>query len=111
MDKLIPLNKKLVVEPPQKKEVTEGGIILPETSKEKTPTRGKVLSIALDSMLLKNNQHIAGVSFTKIEVGEDIVFSKYAGAEVKVMGEDGNEKTVYLINSDDVLAVIKKAQA
>lgn len=94
--KLRPLNDKIVVKRLEAEEKTSGGIVLPDTAKEK-PKEGKVVSVGEGKLLKDGNR--AGFSVSK---NDRILFSSYAGTEVKV---DGDE---YLIMSeDDVLAVIE----
>src|SRR6266571_1728787 len=93
--KVVPLNDKIVVERLEAEERTPGGIVLPDTAKEK-PKQGKVLSLG-DGKLLENGQRAA----FQVKEGDRVLFTSYAGNEVSV---DGKE---YLImTEDDILAVI-----
>lgn len=93
--KVIPLNDKILVKRVEAEEKTAGGILLPDTAKEK-PRQGKVLSLG-DGKLLDNGKRAA----FQVKEGDRILFGSYAGNEVSV---DGDE---YLIMSeDDILAVI-----
>lgn len=93
--KIVPLNDKIVVKRLEAEEKTAGGIVLPDTAKEK-PRQGKVLSLG-DGKLLENGER---ASF-QVKEGDRVLFSSYAGNEVSV---DGDE---YLIMSeDDILAVV-----
>ena len=93
--KVIPLNDKILVKRLEAEDKTAGGILLPDTAKEK-PRQGKVLSLG-DGKLLDNGKR---ASF-QVKEGDRVLFSSYAGNEVLV---DGDE---YLIMSeDDILAVI-----
>ncbi|MFO7750116.1 MAG: co-chaperone GroES [Desulfobacteraceae bacterium] len=93
---LRPLQDRILVERVQESEKTRGGIIIPDTAKEK-PAEGKVIAtgngrIAEDGKVLPMD----------IKVGDKILFSKYGGTEVKIDGID------YLImRQDDVLGVIE----
>lgn len=107
MDKLIPLNKKIVVEPQKKTEKTQGGIIIPETANQKTPTRGTIIAIAVDSGFLNENMPL-GTRPTPLEVGDEVLFSKYAGAEMTIKNAAGEDQFVLIIKEEDLLAVIKK---
>ena len=92
---LRPLNDKIVVKRLEAEEKTSGGIVLPDTAKEK-PREGKVVSLG-DGKLLKDGNR-AGFQVKK---NDRILFSSYAGTEVKVGGQE------YLIMSeDDVLAIV-----
>lgn len=93
--KVVPLNDKLVVKRLEAEEKTAGGILLPDSAKEK-PKQGKILSLG-DGKLLENGQR---ASF-QVKEGDRVLFSAYAGNEVNVDGEE------YLImGEDDILAVI-----
>jgi len=93
--KVVPLNDKIVVERLEADEKTAGGIILPDTAKEK-PKQGKVLALG-EGKPLENGKRAA----FQVKVGDRVLFTSYAGNEVTV---DGDE---YLImTEDDVLAVV-----
>ncbi len=93
--KLSPLGDRLVVEPLEQDEVTAGGIILPETAKEK-PQQGKVIA-AGPGRLNDSGRWIA----MEVKVGDRVLYAKYAGTEVKLDG------VKYLIlRESDVLAII-----
>ena len=93
--KVVPLNDKIVVERLEADEKTAGGIILPDTAKEK-PKQGKVLAVG-EGKPLENGKRGA----FQVKVGDRVLFTSYAGNEVTV---DGDE---YLImTEDDVLAVV-----
>ncbi|GFR37069.1 10 kDa chaperonin [Insulibacter thermoxylanivorax] len=90
-----PLGDRVVIEPIAKEETTASGIVLPETAKEK-PQEGKV--VAVGSGTLKDGERIP----LELKEGDRVIFSKYAGTEVKV---DGKE---YLIMREgDVLAILE----
>lgn len=93
--KVVPLNDKIVVQRLEAEEKTAGGIVLPDTAKEK-PKQGKVLSVG-DGRLLENGKR-AGF---QVKEGDRVLFTSYAGTEVNIDGKD------YLIMSeDDILAVV-----
>lgn len=93
--KVIPLNDKILVKRVEAEDKTAGGILLPDSAKEK-PRQGKILSLG-DGKLLENGKRAA----FQVKEGDRVLFSSYAGNEVSVDGEE------YLIMSeDDVLAVI-----
>lgn len=91
-----PLADRVLVRPQEREERTKGGIVLPDTAKEK-PQMGKVLA-AGPGRLLENGQRVA----LEVKEGDTILFSKYAGTEIKVDGED-----LLLINERDILAVVE----
>jgi len=93
--KIVPLNDKLVVERLEASDKTVGGILLPDTAKEK-PKEGKVLSMG-EGKALDNGKRAA----FQVKVGDRILFTSYSGSEVTV---DGKEYLV--MTEDDVLAVV-----
>ena len=93
--KIVPLNEKILVERLEADEKTAGGIILPDTAKEK-PKQGKILSVG-DGKLLDDGKRAK----FQVKAGDRVLFSSYSGNEVTI---DGKE---YLImTEDDVLAVV-----
>ena len=93
--KVVPLNDKIVVKRVEAEEKTAGGIVLPDTAKEK-PKQGKILSVG-DGKLLENGKRAA----FQVKEGDRVLFTSYAGNEVTVDGEE------YLIMSeDDILGVL-----
>jgi chaperonin GroES len=93
---LVPLNDKLVVQRLEAEEKTAGGIVLPDTAREK-PKQGRVLSVG-DGKLLENGKRAP----FQVKEGDRVLFTSYSGNEVTV---DGKE---YLIMSeDDILAVVE----
>jgi chaperonin GroES len=95
--KLQPLNDRIVVKRSEEKEVTKGGIIIPETAKEK-PIEGKVLAVGTGKVLDDGSKIPLDV-----KEGDKVLFSKYAGSEVSIDGED-----LLIMREDDVLAVVEK---
>ena len=94
--KIVPLGDKILVKRLEAVETTKGGIVLPDTAKEK-PKEGKVVAVG-DGKLLEDG---ARAKF-QVKKGDRILFTSYAGTEIDVAGEE------YLIMSeDDVLAVIE----
>ena len=93
--KIVPLNDKIVVERLEADDKTAGGIILPDTAKEK-PKQGKILAVG-DGKPLDNGKR-AGF---QVKVGDRVLFTSYAGSEVNV---DGKEFLV--MTEDDILAVV-----
>src|SRR5437773_3799585 len=87
--KIVPLNDKIVVQRLEADEKTAGGIILPDTAKEK-PKQGKILSVG-EGKLLDTGKR---ASF-QVKVGDRVLFTSYAGSEVNV---DGKE---YLVMTED----------
>ena len=93
--KVIPLNDKIVVERLQADDKTSGGIILPDTAKEK-PKQGKVLATGEGKPLENGNR--AGF---QVKVNDRVLFTSYAGTEVTVDG-----KEYLILTEDDILAVV-----
>ena len=92
---VIPLNDKILVERVEAEEKTAGGIMLPDTAREK-PKQGKVLS-AGEGKVLDNGKRLA----FQVKKGDKVLFTSYAGSEVTVEGKD------YLImTEDDILAIV-----
>jgi len=92
-----PLGERVVVKPLPTEEVTKGGIVLPDTAKEK-PQEGEVVAVG-PGRLLENGTRVP----IDLKVGDRILFSKYAGNEVKL------DDVEYLImRESDILGVIEK---
>lgn len=90
-----PLGDRVVVKVLEGEEKTKSGIVLPDTAKEK-PQEGEVLAVGTGK-LLENGTRVP----MEVQVGDRVIFSKYAGTEIKIEGEE------YLILSErDVLAVV-----
>ena len=93
--KVVPLNDKIVVKRLEAEDRTAGGIMLPDTAKEK-PRQGKVLSLG-EGKQLDNGKRAP----FQVKEGDRVLFSSYAGNEVTV---DGDE--LLIITEDDILAVV-----
>jgi chaperonin GroES len=93
---LKPLGDRVVVEREEAKEKTAGGIVLPDTAKDK-PQKGKVLAVG-DGRLTKDGKRRE----LQVKVGDQVLFTSYAGEEFKTLGD----KKVLLMREDDILAVI-----
>lgn len=94
--KIKPLGDKILVKRLEAEEVTKGGIVLPDTAKEK-PKEGKVIALG-SGRALKDGSY---ADFT-VKVGSTVIFSSYAGSEIKINGEE------YLImTEEDVLAIVE----
>jgi chaperonin GroES len=92
---LKPLGDRVLVEPVEEKEVKKGGIIIPDTAKEK-PTEGIVRALGTG----KTDENGKKLPF-EVKVGDRVLVSKYGGTEVKI---DGKEYKI--MGSDDILAII-----
>ena len=82
MAKIRPLEDGVVIQQIEAEEKTSGGIVLPDTAKEK-PQRGKVISVG-PGRLLDNGERAA----IGVVVGDEVLFGKYSGTEIKVDGEE-----------------------
>ena len=92
---LKPLGDRLVVEPIEQEEVTAGGIILPETAKEK-PQEGKILAAGPGDRD-EDGKRIA----MDVKVGDVVLFAKYSGTEVKMDG-----KKLLILRESDLLGIV-----
>ena len=94
--KIRPLQDRLVVKRTQEEEKTKGGIIIPDSAKEK-PLEGTVVAVG-------SGKSVKGGKVVPLDVkaGDKVLFGKYSGTEVKVDGED-----LVLLREDDVLAVFQ----
>lgn len=91
-----PLGDRVVIKVLEKEQKTMSGIVLPDTAKEK-PQEGEIVAVGTGKML-DNGQRVA----LDVKTGDKVIFSKYAGTEVKVDGQD------YLILSErDILAIVE----
>jgi len=89
------LSDRLVVKRTVEQEKTKGGIIIPDTAKEK-PLEGVIVAVG-NGKVLKSGKVLA----LDVKAGDRVLFGKYTGTEVKIDGED-----LVLLREDDVLAVI-----
>src|SRR5207249_3535950 len=94
---LKPLSDRIVVQALEAEEKSPGGILLPDTAKEK-PQQGKVIAVG-PGKLLDNGK----ISPMDVKVGDVIYFAKYGGTEVKIGSEEYT-----ILRQDDVLAVVEK---
>ena len=95
--KIRPLQDRVIVKRVKEEEKTKGGIIIPDSAKEK-PIEGEVLAVGNGKILDNGN-----VRKLDIKEGDRVLFGKYAGTEVKVDGEDH-----LILREDDILGVIEK---
>ncbi|HEU5115265.1 MAG TPA: co-chaperone GroES [Isosphaeraceae bacterium] len=95
--KIQPLGDRVVVEREEAKQTTAGGIVLPDTAKDR-PQKGKVLAVG-EGRTTKDGKRRE----LQVKVGDNVLFTSYAGDEFKVEGE----KKVLLMREDDILAVVE----
>jgi len=94
---LKPLNDRVIVKRLESETKTTGGIIIPDTAKEK-PAEGEVVAVGAGKMLENGKRQQMQVA-----VGDKVLFGKYSGTEVKIEGKDH-----LILREDDILAVINK---
>ena len=95
--KVKPLQDRVLVKRIEKEERTPGGIIIPESAKEK-PAEGKIIAAGPGKVLEDGK-----VMPLDVKVGDHVLFAKYAGSEVKIDGEE-----LILMREDDILGVIEE---
>jgi chaperonin GroES len=94
--KVRPLHDRLLVRRLEEKETARGGIIIPDTAREK-PMEGKVLAVG-NGRVLETGKKLA----LDVKVGDTILFGKYSGTEIKIDGEE-----VLMVREDEVLAIVE----
>lgn len=93
--KIRPLDDRVVVEPSAAEEVTAGGILLPDSAKEK-PQRGTVIAVGPGKLLDSGERGELSVA-----VGDEVIFGKYGGTEIEVNGTE-----VKILRESDILAKV-----
>jgi chaperonin GroES len=96
--KLRPLNDRVVVKPSEGEEKTASGLFLPETAKEK-PQQGEVLAVGPGRFDEEGAKRLP----LDVKVGDQVLFAKYGGTEIKLDGEK-----VLILKESDILAVIEQ---
>lgn len=94
---LTPLYDRVIVRPSEPEEVTKGGIIIPDTAKEK-PMQGEV--VAVGNGKVTEDGKVLPLS---VRVGDKVLYGKYAGTEIKIDGED-----FLIMRESDIFAIINK---
>ena len=95
--KVRPLNDRVLVKRLEEEEMTKGGIIIPDSAKEK-PAEGEVIAVGKGKVNDKGDRNKMDV-----KVGDRVLFSKYGGTDVKLDGVDH-----LIMREDDILAVVEK---
>ena len=95
--KIQPLGDRIVIEVLEAKEKTKGGIVLPDTAKEK-PQEGKVVAVGKGKTTDEGK-----LVPLEVKVGDRILYGKYSGAEVNI-----DEKEYLIIKEEDILAIVNK---
>jgi len=93
MAKINPLGDRVVIKPTPKEDVSKGGIVLPDTAKEK-PQEGKIIAVGPGKMSDDGKRLVM-----EVKVGDKVVYSKYAGTEFKLDDEE-----VVILRESDILA-------
>ena len=94
--KIRPLHDRIIVKRLEEEEKTKGGIIIPDTAKEK-PVEGKVIAVG-DGRIREDGSKLP----LEIKKGDRVLFAKYGGTEIKIDGEEH-----LMMKEDDILAVIE----
>ena len=94
--KVKPLQDRILVKRLEEEEKTKGGIIIPDSAKEK-PQEGKVVAVG-DGKTLESGQKAK----LTVKAGDKILFGKYSGTEIKIEGEE-----LLILREDDVLAIVE----
>jgi chaperonin GroES len=95
--KIRPLQDRVIVKRVEEEDKTKGGIIIPDTAKEK-PMEGKVIAVGKGKLMEDGEIHALDV-----KAGDRVLFGKYSGTEVKIDGEEH-----LIMKEDDILGVIEK---
>ncbi|MCM8819059.1 MAG: co-chaperone GroES [Candidatus Omnitrophica bacterium] len=95
--KIRPLGDRVVVEPLEAEEKTKGGIILPDTAKEK-PQEGKVVAVGKGKVNEKGE-----LVPIEVKVGDKVLYGKYSGTEVNI-----DDKQYIILREDDILAIVEE---
>src|SRR5213075_1048308 len=95
--KIRPLDDRVVVEPLEAEEKTAGGILLPDTAKQK-PQRGRIVAVGPGKLLDNGNR-----SSLAVAKGDEIIFGKYSGNDIEV-----NRKELKILRESDILAKVVK---
>jgi len=94
----IPLGDRIIIQPLEAESKTKGGIVLPDTVKEK-PQEGKIVAVGKGKTL-----EDGGVQKPEVKVGDVVLYGKYSGTEVT--SKDGDQ--FLIVREEDILAIVKK---
>ena len=94
--KIKPLHDRVIVKRIEEEETTKGGIIIPDTAKEK-PIEGKVVAVG-DGKTLENGSKQP----LQVKAGDRVLFGKYAGTDIQIDGEEN-----LIMREDDIIAIVK----
>jgi chaperonin GroES len=94
--KVRPLHDRVIVERVKEEEKTKGGIIIPDTAKEK-PVEGKIIAVGAGKVL-DDGKRVP----LQVKAGDRVLFGKYAGTEIKIEGKDR-----LIMREDDIIAIVE----
>jgi len=94
--KIRPLHDRVIVKRVEEEETTKGGIIIPDTAKEK-PVEGKIVAVG-DGKVTDDGKKIP----LEVKAGDKVLFGKYAGTEIQIEGEEN-----LIMREDDIIAIIE----
>lgn len=94
--KIKPLGDHVLVKPMEEEEVKKGGIIIPDTAKEK-PSKGEVIAVGPGKVMEDGKRKAM-----EVKVGDKVLYQKYGGTEIKI-----NDEEHIIMSEDDILAVIE----
>ena len=94
--KIKPLHDRVIVSRIEEQETTKGGIIIPDTAKEK-PAEGKIVAVG-DGKTLENGEKQA----LAVKVGDRVLFGKYAGTDINIEGEEH-----LIMREEDIIAIVE----
>jgi chaperonin GroES len=94
--KVRPLHDRVIVKRVKEEGKTKGGIIIPDTAKEK-PVEGKVIAVGAGKVLDDGKRQPL-----QVKAGDRVLFGKYAGTEIKIEGEDN-----LIMREDDIIAIVE----
>ena len=94
--KVKPLHDRVIVKRVEEEETTKGGIIIPDTAKEK-PVEGKIMAVG-DGKVADDGKKIA----LEVKAGDKVLFGKYAGTEIMIDGEEH-----LIMREDDIIAIVE----
>jgi chaperonin GroES len=95
MSKVEPLGDRVMIKPVPKEEVSKGGIVLPDTATKEKPQEGEIVAVGPGKLSEDGSKRIA----MEVKVGDKVIYSKYAGTEIKIDDEE-----LIILRESDILA-------
>ena len=99
---LQPLSDHIIIEPIIKQDKSLGGIILPDSMEKEKSQEGLVIAVGPGKILESGQIRAIGIT-----VGQKVLFTKYGPNEIKIKGDDGQEKEYLVAREEDILAIIE----